>query len=377
MGSKTFLLSNGLGELLLNETPKFERFVDPFCGSGAVAEFVAVNTRTKVTASDLQAFAVALARATVGRDQAANSNQVLNNWLDKALEKRDRNPKWKKALQWKAGLDNTTGFTKNRVIKARALCRQPSQIGPTWNAYGGYYFSPDQSLTFDYLRKYLPRGTIDRSIAISSLIRAASRCAASPGHTAQPFGVSEGGLRAIEDAWTRDIESLVKKYVEETSAIHAQTRGDARKMSAAHQATKATDADLFFIDPPYSAVQYSRFYHVLETLTVGKRVEVTGAGRYPPLAQRASSQFSTKKAGKALDGLLKVLSGKNASVVLTFPDGQASNGLSGGSALQISRRYFNVRTKKIANRFSTLGGSANGRASRVDTKELILYLSPK
>ena len=67
-----------------------------------------------------------------------------------------------------------------------------------------------------------------------------------------------------------------------------------------------------FIDPPYSSVQYSRFYHVLETMAKGeKELVVDGVGRYPPLADRPQSHFSnTGQARNALESLIEKLSEK-------------------------------------------------------------------
>lgn len=376
MGSKTFLLSNGLGDLLLEQTPRFSRFIDPFCGSAAVASFVAMNTDTKVVASDLQAFAVVLAEAILARDSVVDPGPLLLNWMEQARSGRERHPLWKACQNWSAGANLDGDLRAENVVEARELCKQRAMVGPVWNAYGGYYFSPEQALTFDYLRKYLPCRRADRAIALSSLIRAASQSAASPGHTAQPFGTTPGGLKAIQLSWSKDVEGLVQKYVDEISHSHARTKGRTFQGDVSKVIPQGTCDDLFFIDPPYSAVQYSRFYHVLETLAVGRRVQVTGAGRYPPLAQRPRSDFSTKQADAALDKLLRSIARKRSSVVLTFPEGKASNGLSGRRAQKIARRYFTIRALKVANRFSTLGGSPTGRAPRVDTKELILYLSP-
>ena len=77
------------------------------------------------------------------------------------------------------------------VGRARLLCQRRSRIGPIWNAYGGYYHSPVQALTFDYLLKYLPQREPERSVCLAAAISAASTCSASPGHTAQPFRPSE------------------------------------------------------------------------------------------------------------------------------------------------------------------------------------------
>ena len=51
MGSKRLMLQNGLGTLIKEETPKYERFVDLFAGASFVAWFVAQNTDASVIVS--------------------------------------------------------------------------------------------------------------------------------------------------------------------------------------------------------------------------------------------------------------------------------------------------------------------------------------
>ena len=63
MGSKRAMLRNGLGELLAQEVPNAERFIDLFAGSGAVAAHVASKFQVPVLAFDLQRYAAILAGA--------------------------------------------------------------------------------------------------------------------------------------------------------------------------------------------------------------------------------------------------------------------------------------------------------------------------
>ena len=46
---------------------------------------------------------------------------------------------------------------------------------------------PSEADAIDAFRASLPRSEPSRTIALAALIRAASKCAAAPGHTAQPF----------------------------------------------------------------------------------------------------------------------------------------------------------------------------------------------
>ena len=103
--------------------------------------------------------------------------------------------------------------------------------------------------------------------------------------------------------------------------------------------------------------------------------EMRGAG---------SSNAQGSESAQALDELLETVSSKGARVVLTFPDHECSNGLSGDIVRQTARKYFKVKEKVIKSKFSTLGGNGKlsktgkkGRAARRKAKELILVLQPK
>ena len=61
MGSKRWMLENGLGNILEQNIPHYRRFVDLFAGSGVVASYVAKRSRIPVVAYDLQEFSVVLA----------------------------------------------------------------------------------------------------------------------------------------------------------------------------------------------------------------------------------------------------------------------------------------------------------------------------
>jgi hypothetical protein len=85
----------------------------------------------------------------------------------------------------------------------------------------------------------------------------------------------------------------------------------------------------------------------------------------------------------ALDGLLRKISANGARAILTFPEHDCSNGLSGEIVASTAEKYFKTETIPVINRFSTLGGTMNkdgagyGRTARQQAKELIFRLEPR
>ncbi len=372
MGSKRWMLNNGLGHTLDDASLSAKRFVDLFAGSGAVAAHVAAKRAIPVLAYDLQKFSVVLTQAIVGRDKRLDAHSIWKDWKTRAGRIADR-----------FAPPTSKRFSKVFVAK----CRQWSEARktlPITKAYGGHYFSPTQAVWIDALRKTLPTNSAERTAALAALIQAASESAASPGHTAQPFQPTKSAKKFLKEAWNRDICEKVNLSLGEIAKAHAQTIGKAKVADANKAVCSIKKGDLVFIDPPYSGMHYSRFYHVLETIARGQCGPVTGIGRYPSVSRRPRSRYSIKtESVDAFENLLKSISKKKARVIVTFPSHACSNGLSGKQTKKIAKMYFAVRTKTVNSKFSTLGGTkagegeGNGRAARQQAKELILILSPK
>ena len=372
MGSKRALLRNGLGELLVAEASNADRFVDLFSGSGQVSWHVAGNTDRTVLAVDLQTYSKILADAVLLRTQVDAPDALRASWLEKAKKSRSRSRLYRSIEAF-----GNPELTAVRVSAARETCQQRSCVGPTWSAYGGFYYSPRQALTFDYMLKHLPPESPSRQICLAATIWAASRCAASPGHTAQPFRPTEKALPFIQWAWSRDPIEVALDALGEILSRSAQVPGSAVVSDALDVAAELGPSDLVFVDPPYSNAQYSRYYHVLETMARGACGEVEGAGRYPQLTDRPQSAFSMKsKSETAFIDLVELLSAKGCRVILTFPEHKGSNGLRSDWILGVCRRHFHVDVVRSASEFSTLGGNGELRASRRRTGELILRMHP-
>ncbi|RZI39846.1 hypothetical protein EGT07_26715 [Herbaspirillum sp. HC18] len=378
MGSKRSMLGNGLGELLLAAVPQKNRFIDLFCGSGAVATHVAVNFPIETFAFDLQQYAVTLAGSSIGKTTSLRSVDLWRRWLDRANVWLEQTRVLERARDISTGvLEKPYKETVASIEYARRFCAELSSDLAFAKAYGGYYFSPLQALMIDALRCTVPDGA-SRTSAIAALIRAASRCSASPGHTAQPFSLTETALPHLIDAWRRDFVEHTKSAFADACQTHALVTGAANVADAVDATELLQETDIVFIDPPYSEVQYSRFYHVLESIAIGRVGEVSGTGRYPPLVHRPQSRFCrVSQSIEEFDRLMLSVAAFGAEAIVTFPADQASNGLSGEVVEAISDQYFRIERRKISSSFSTLGGNTRSRAARKQATELLLHLTPR
>jgi len=376
MGSKRAMLLNGLGELLSDLVPNKSGFYDLFCGAASVSGFVASRFNVPVFSNDLQAYAVALAKAQVEQDSVFSVGRVLREWSMFArrwLNDNDDPTETASKFYW----DRENVAEGRRIVAAaREFCGQLPPAYALTRAYGGYYFSPLQAITLDALR-----GAVRpqyEAAALAVLVDAASSCAAAPGHTAQPFSTSDGAMPYLCEAWKRDVGACVEKRIEVLGRHVARQKGQAVRANAISAASLMKSADIAFVDPPYSEVQYSRFYHVLESIATGQVSAVFGSGRYPPLSERPQSNFCRiTRAPAEFNELMVCIACSGAEAIVTFPAGDASNGLSGEIVEAISTQYFRVRKRTISSLFSTLGGDRKHRDARQNSAELLLHLTPR
>jgi len=373
MGSKRTMLGNGLGELLDTEMPAAKRFADLFTGSAAVAIHVACRHDLPVLAFDLQNYSSVLAGAIIKRKEFLPPECLFKDWQQRA-----------KALINDLKIPESSRISIKCVTECRKWCADQDSL-PITVAYGGHYFSPEQAVWIDALRASLPESDPERTVALAALIQAASQCAAAPGHTAQPFQPTKTAKKFLLEAWNRDVVAKTRAVFELLAKQAAKQVGSTKVSDAEEAAHGLKEGDLAFIDPPYSGVQYSRFYHVLETISNGSCGDVSGIGRYPDTQLRPKSKFSLiSESEVALDSLLKTVSSRGAKAILTFPDHECSNGLSGEIVREVASKHFTVGGGKVDSQFSTLGGTSDkkrkseaARAARQHAKELVLVLVPK
>jgi len=376
MGSKRVMLQNGLGELLRAESSSAGRVVDLFCGAASVSWFAATKLDREVVAVDLQKYAAVLAGAVVRRTTPIDVQLVEQRWLSPAKRTRSRMWGWGEACDLDSARLNTPTWRK----RADELCSSGAgaKTSIIWRSYGGHYFSPTQALSFDAMLRELPEKGQMRELCLAATIIAASRCAAAPGHTAQPFKATRTAAQYLREAWLRGPFEYARDAARELCLIYATKAGHAKVGDANKTAKRLREDDVVFLDPPYSGVHYSRFYHVLETIARGGCGKVSGTGRYPPAEERPVSAFSRKgESVGAMRELLNTLSERGCTVVLTFPTEACSNGLSGRAVEEIAAKSFSVKRKSVKTRFSTLGGNTANRAARKVSDELMLVLRPK
>lgn len=164
--------------------------------------------------------------------------------------------------------------------------------------YSGKYFSPNDAKKIGYLRQNIEKSketlsNKEYAILLASLIYSADRIANTVGH----YDAYIQG-ETLKDKFNLD---FIKPFTTQDKQIEIY-REDANILA------KKIECDVAYIDPPYNSRQYSRFYHVLETLVQWDNPKLTGVALKRPAENM--SEYCRSGAREAFADLINSLSCK-------------------------------------------------------------------
>lgn len=270
---------------------------------------------------------------------------------------------------------------KLKLEIASCTLRHPHLFAVT---YAGTYFGVQQAIEADAIVHALNvshtktvTNRDQRRWGYIALGRALLKVANSTGHFAQ-------FLRAKEKTYQRQVRLRRRSLWEEwLSSLHSMKPvGSAawRKGNKVFQQNcltllprlaKKKSVGVIYADPPYTDDQYSRYYHIFETLLYYDYPIVTGAGLYRP--NRFQTPFSTKSlAASAMKCLIEGAAKTEADLILSYP----TNGLlvrAGHDLLSMLKRSFRKVevAASISHLHSTFGASKG--PSRAKAVELLYF----
>jgi adenine-specific DNA-methyltransferase len=232
--------------------------------------------------------------------------------------------------------------------------------------FASAYFGIGQAIEIDSIRFAVDQSPRKfRSRYLCALIQALGHCAAAPGHFAQ-FLVPRDKKNTVYIARIRQRSVLTRFLAALVSFPTVECldrkqnrvfREDATSLLASHKGRFPKRNFVIYADPPYSKAQYSRYYHVLESLILYDYPECESKGRYRE--DRFQTNFS-RSAGvvEAMTGFVKAAADIGAPLYMSYP----RNGLlstSGGSLRSILRDHYEV-VRLVAHEplnHSTMGGA--------------------
>ena len=208
--------------------------------------------------------------------------------------------------------------------------------------YGNVYFSLEQSIAIDSLRRAIAAIPAEdrlaerkRALYLAALLHAASVSTSGTSHFAQPRSIArDRELLAVARRRTIDVEA---EFHAALAAIRREWgsvprrpgnrvfRRPAEELLAEGGPLAGEEIGLVYIDPPYTADHYSRFYHLLETLVEYDYPELAvrgGAltrGRYPVAARRFQSSFcSAENVERTFRGLVERSHAIGANLLISY-----------------------------------------------------------
>jgi len=320
-----------------------------------------------------------------------NNFNKLNNRFFREIEKEKIILKGKSSLKKIKSFYSNYPHTQNskELESERKRLRNKPDTLP-WRmfsiTYAGGYFSVQQCIEIDSIRYSIEvsykKGFINKSQyfwLLVALANALSRCSTTTGHFAQYLKVNNNNIknyikqrrRSIWLEWMSAINSHDKLFENIQYSKYNKVFNEDANNLLKRLANRKIKPEIIYADPPYTKDQYSRYYHIYDTLITYDYPSSFGEGRYPP--NRFRSKFSLKsEVQNELKTLISRVKMVNSSFILSYPE----NGLiknTKNSIYRILKDSFHTVdiAYVISHKHSTMGAS-KGRVNHL-TNELIFY----
>lgn len=366
------------------------RLVDLFGGMGSVAGAAAASGRT-VWVNDVQEYAQLATRCLIASSEEPPGVDVVRRVLLPAYRAnlaalRERYASALRAEQrvlrsgdlgelrrlheaWRhAGNDES-------IASEVSLLRERGPDGPARMAvllFAWGYFGLRQAAELDSIRYAIDDARTRDALSDDAadwlrlaVLQTASRIASAPGHFAQYLRpTSDAGAMRILAARRRPTwDSLLG----DINAIrpYGNSRWRTRNRVLGHDALAiwpqldalGVGPAIYYADPPYSKEHYSRYYHVLETLTRYDYPDAVGAGRYRPDRFRSTFAVKTEVLG-SIRTIAAEVAERAGVLLLSYPSTGLMTARLGIDPIALLSEYFDNVSLAIrrASRHSTLGG---------------------
>lgn len=130
-------------------------------------------------------------------------------------------------------------------------------------------------------------------------------------------------------------------------------------------------ADIAFIDPPYNSRQYSRFYHVLETITKWDKPTLKGTAMKPP--EENMSDYCRTKAPKVFAKLVEDL--KVKYIAVTYNNTYTSKSKSSQNKITLEEIQEILEKKGKTLVFSTSHNAFNAGKTNLNNHKEYLFIT--
>lgn len=239
------------------------------------------------------------------------------------------------------------------VAAAATAPRQPPyRMATLCFAWG--YLGLEQAIAYDSIRCGIDSahlaGTLNEDSARwcrLALLQAAARLATGPGHLAQYLhATSEKSLARVMSQRKRPLPAqfeielgLLEPYGEASWRASNKVLGLDALQAFESLDEMGTRGGVIYADPPYSKNQYSRFYHVLETLSRYDYPAISSRGRYR--SDRFITGFSRRRDVLAsFEALCSGVAELDCALLLSYPADGLLQQAAGVGPEEILARHF-------------------------------------
>lgn len=356
------------------------RFVDAFAGMGAVAE--AIADRRPIWTNDVQHFAYLAGRCRFADEGSPLDAAAMYKYSSLPFHKNMELLRGQNTISWEATSELFTAseysdFAQRFETVSNQTVSHIAAYGCFIKTYANGYLSLIQCAEVDSIRYALEilrgQGIItfpQFDWALLALGHAVLKTANTTGHFAQYLRPNESNYRRVRQQFSRSVYNQWLVSIDLLKPVgtptwrrnNLSTRGDCDSLLSGIAADH--DIGVVYCDPPYTDDQYSRYYHLWETLVLYDYPVVTGIGRYR--IDRYTTGFSLKgKVKSSFRKLVGSVAAIGADLVLSYP----SNGLlheTGQDPLDLIREVYpnSEIVARIEHSHSTMGASkGNAKAS--------------
>ena len=230
MGNKKKLL-NFIIPIIKDHTEIGDTICDIMSGTSSVS--YALKERNRIITNDIQFYSYIISDAIIKN----NSNHDYNKYLNKLIIKYEEN-------------------MKNPIYDF------------FFKNYSDTYFSEMQCREIDSIRyaiNFIEKNEV-KSVFLTALMGAMSTSQSTPGHFAQYFNKSHERLRTIRSLKILDV--FIGKLKNFKNLVLSDYDNECYNIDALEliKSNCINDVDTIYIDTPYTGEQYSRFYHILESV---------------------------------------------------------------------------------------------------------------
>jgi adenine-specific DNA-methyltransferase len=235
--------------------------------------------------------------------------------------------------------------------------------------YSDTYFSQEQCKEIDNIRYSIDqvKNPTRKALYLTALIYAMGYCQSSPGHFAQYMPKNHPRVKSLRQL---SIFDAFKKKVIENHVFFSKYKNKVLKENYRELLSKKNidkylkGVKLIYIDPPYSAAQYSRFYHLLETAIYYDYPKLEHKGLYR--GDRFQSDFCYESKVKTeFDFIIQTASKIKSKIAISYSE----RGLvTPGEISQICKKYY----KKVKIHTFAHAHSMQGRGMITDMREVLI-----